>query len=475
MEQRINNIMLAGTGSDVGKSVLSTALCRIFVEDGFRPAPFKAQNMALNSYVTTDGKEIGRAQAVQAGACCLEATSEMNPVLLKPSSDHTTQVIVNGVAIGNKSAYEYFKKEGKEYLRNAAHAAFDKLAESYNPIVLEGAGSICELNLKNSDIVNLSMARYANAKVILVADIDRGGVFASCYGSIMLQTPEDKELIKGIIINKFRGDIKLFEEGKKIIENICKVPVLGIIPAFEDINIEEEDSVALSRKNARTSANKINIAVVLLKHISNFTDFDPLERDKRVNLFYTNSAKDIESADIIIIPGSKSTISDLLELRRNGIANSIVSAFKSGKKTIGICGGYQMLGKSIKDPLHAESEIEEIPGLGILDMETCMEKGKTTKQIEFMYNGEVCRGYEIHQGKSTLTDLITEEKNCIGTYIHGIFDNNVFINHILNSICNDRTETAEEFKEKQYKNLANHVRKNIDMTKLYEILKSNDR
>ena len=235
--------MLVGTGSDVGKSILATALCRIFLQDGYNPAPFKAQNMALNSYATPEGLEIGRAQAVQAEACRLDPHTDMNPLLLKPNSEHTTQVVLNGKPIGNRSAYDYFRKEGREELRQAVNDAFDRLATHYNPIVMEGAGSVSELNLKDTDLVNMPMARHANADVILVADIDRGGVFASCYGSVMLQSPEDRKRIKGIIINKFRGDLRLFEEGRNILERICKVPVLGVVPMFNDIVIEEEDSM----------------------------------------------------------------------------------------------------------------------------------------------------------------------------------------------------------------------------------------
>ena len=319
-------LMLVGTGSDVGKSVLCTALCRIFLQDGYKPAPFKAQNMALNSYATPDGKEIGRAQAVQAEACSIAPHTDMNPLLLKPNSEHTTQVVLNGKPIGNRSAYDYFRKEGREELRKAVNDAFDRLAERYNPIVMEGAGSVSEINLRDSDLVNMPMARHANANVILVADIDRGGVFASCYGSIMLQTPEDRARIKGIIINKFRGDLRLFEKGKTMMEEICGVPVLGVVPVFKDITIDEEDSVELEQKHRSPAEGKVNIAVVLLRHISNFTDFSTLERDERVNLFYTSNVEDIAHEDIIILPGTKATLDDLYELRRNGVAQAIIRA-----------------------------------------------------------------------------------------------------------------------------------------------------
>lgn len=466
--------MLAGTGSDVGKSIIATALCRIFKQDGYSPAPFKAQNMALNSFVTPDGKEIGRAQAVQAEACHLAPESDMNPVLLKPNSEHTTQVIVNGVAIGNRSAYDYFKKEGREELRTEVCRAFDRLDRRFNPIVMEGAGSISEINLRESDIVNMPMARHADAKVILVTDIDKGGVFASCYGSIMLQTEEDRKRIKGIIINKFRGDIRLFEKGKQMMEEVCGIPVLGIIPMFSHIAIDEEDSVQLRHKRKSLSKEKINIAVVLLRHISNFTDFNTLERDPRINLFYTDDTNDIEEADIVILPGTKSTLSDLCELRRNGAVASIIRAHKAGKTIIGICGGFQMLGQSIHDPLGIEGGIEHLPGIGLLSIETTMATEKTTRLVEFEFGGEKCNGYEIHQGMSTNSTAIVEEGNCIGTYIHGFLDNASVINHILKG----KTKGAESaidataFKERQYELLAEHVRKHLDMEKLYDILQN---
>ncbi len=345
-KERLHPLMLVGTGSDVGKSVLVTALCRIFVQDGYHPAPFKAQNMALNSYATPEGMEIGRAQAVQAEAARLAPHTDMNPLLLKPNSEHSTQVVLNGKPVGNRSAYDYFRKEGREELRQAVNDAFDRLAAKYNPIVMEGAGSVSEINLRDSDLVNMPMARHADADVILVADIDRGGVFASVYGSIMLQTPEDKARIKGIIINKFRGDLRLFDEGRKMMEELCGVPVLGVVPMFKDIVIEEEDSVELDRKRKDLdppqpsqqggSCRKVQVAVILLRHISNFTDFDILERDERVNLFYTNNIKDIEKSDIIILPGTKATLDDLYELRRNGVAQAIIRAHKNGKTIIGI-------------------------------------------------------------------------------------------------------------------------------------------
>ena len=477
--KKIRPIMLAGTGSDVGKSVIATALCRIFKQDGYNPAPFKAQNMALNSYATPEGLEIGRAQAVQAEAAGIPCHTDMNPLLLKPSSDHTSQVVLNGKPIGNKDAYDYWRRGTSEIdFRKEVCDAFDRLATKYNPIVLEGAGSIAEINLKEKDLVNLSMARHANADVILVGDIDRGGVFASVYGSIALQTPEDRKLIKGIIINKFRGDMRLFEEGRKMLEDICDVPVLGVVPYYKDIFIEEEDSVSLEKKQRELAEGKVNVAVVLLRHISNFTDFDTLERDPRVNLFYTNNVSDISRADIIILPGTKATIDDLLELRRNGCAQAIQRAHRDGKMVIGICGGYQMLGQTVSDPDGIEGTIASLPGLGLLPIHTTMTHEKTTQQVTFQFEGHECQGYEIHQGVSDTDQSILQTDHCIGTYIHGFLDNMPVIEHLLKANgqkpkANNQLPTAKSyaaFKEQQYDKLAEHVRKYVDIPLLYQIL-----
>lgn len=468
--------MLAGTGSDVGKSILAAAFCRIFKQDGYSPAPFKAQNMALNSYATPEGLEIGRAQAVQAEAAGIPCHTDMNPLLLKPSSDHTSQVVLNGKPIGNKDAYDYWRRGSSEIdFRKEVCAAFDRLAAKYNPIVMEGAGSIAEINLKDRDLVNLSMARHANADVILVGDIDRGGVFASVYGSIALQTPEDRKLIKGIIINKFRGDMRLFEEGRKMLEDICGVPVLGVVPYYKDIYIEEEDSVSLEQKRRELVEGKVNVAVVLLRHISNFTDFDTLERDPRVNLFYTNNVSDIQRADIIILPGTKATLDDLLELRRNGCAQAIQRAHSDGKTVVGICGGYQMLGQVVSDPNGIEGTIASLPGLGLLPIHTTMTHEKTTRQVTFQFEGQTCQGYEIHQGVSNTNETIMQTDHCIGTYIHGFLDNVPVIEHLLkqHQTANNHPQIAishAAFKEEQYDKLAAHVRKYVDVDKLYQIL-----
>ena len=483
--KKLHPVMFVGTGSDVGKSIVATAFCRILKQDGYRPAPFKAQNMALNSYATPEGFEIGRAQAVQAEAACIPCHTDMNPLLLKPNSDHTSQVVLHGRPIGNKDAYDFWKptpnasQEGEELdFRKEVCDAFDRLAARYNPIVMEGAGSVSELNLRDRDLVNMSMARHAKADVILVGDIDRGGVFASVYGSIMLQTPEDRQLFKGIIINKFRGDLRLFDDGRRMLEDLCGIPVLGVIPYYKDIHIDEEDSVALAQKNLSISqsfnSQLIQVAVVLLRHISNFTDFDTLERDSRVNLFYTNNVDDISRADIIILPGTKSTLDDLLELRRNGCAQAIQRAHRDGRMVVGICGGYQMLGLTVEDPDGIEGSITRLPGLGLLPIRTTMTSEKTTRQVTFPFDGQECRGYEIHQGVSDTDEAILQTDHCVGTYIHGFLDNAPVIEYLLKKLQVSSSEvkpqSIADFKDEQYDRLAAHVRQYVDIDKVYQIL-----
>lgn len=491
--KRLSPIMLGGTGSDVGKSLIATGLCRIFLQDGYHPAPFKAQNMALNSYATPDGKEIGRAQAVQAEASGIPCSTDMNPLLLKPSGKHTSQVVLNGVPIGNRDSYSYYRNEGRDFLRQEVHDAYDRLASEYNPIVMEGAGSIAEINLRDTDLVNMSMAEYADAKVILVADIDRGGVFASVYGSIMLQEPKDRKRIKGIIVNKFRGDLRLFEKGRKMMEDVCGVPVLGVVPYAADIHIEEEDSVALSGKKFSAVDGKVNIAVVVLDHISNYTDFDSVERQPAVNLYYAKNAEDLDDADIIVIPGSKSTIADLRKMKETGMAKAITDGCRNGKSIIGICGGYQMMGMSVSDPEGVEGEPCEISGLGILPVATEMNGKKITRQVKFRFMNEdaLCEGYEIHNGRTTIKDergvyvseledggkdgCIAYDGRCFGSYIHGILDNEVVINHLLSRFP-EKVGSVEvsvgykRFKEQQYDMLADHLRKYIDIPALYNLI-----
>ena len=346
---------------------------------------------------------------------------------------------------------------------------------------MEGAGSISELNLKHRDIVNMRMAQYAKASVYLIADIDKGGVFASVYGTIQLLEKWERDLIKGIIINKFRGDINLFETGRAKIEELTGIPVIGVVPYANDIYIEDEDSVALSQKNEMAIADKINIAVVLLPHISNYTDFNLLERDDRVNLFYSKKADEIEKADIIMLPGTKNTIADLQFLRVNGIAKSVLKAFDSNKKVIGICGGYQMMGEEVNDPFGVESDSNTIPGLGIIPMKTTLTKEKTTIQQEFTFKNlkDKCSGYEIHMGTS-ITDKPSPllqmngkdegyllNDNCWGSYMHGIFDNQVVIDDLLGSISKNEVKSYEEFKDENFNKLANLLRDCLDIEKMY--------
>ena len=476
--------MLAGTGSDVGKSILATALCRIFLQDGYRPAPFKAQNMALNSYATPDGLEIGRAQAVQAEACRLAPHTDMNPLLLKPSSDHVSQVVLHGRPIGNRDAYDFWRKAGggsdgyAGYVdfRAEVCSSFDRLAAQYNPVVMEGAGSVSEINLRDHDLVNLPMARHAGAAVILVADIDRGGVFASCYGSIKLQTPDDQRLMRGIIVNKFRGDLRLFDRGRQMLEEVCGVPVLGVVPYVPDLHIDAEDSVVLEKKKTtkRDAKKAHSIAVVMLRHLSNFTDVDVLERDPRVHIFYTKEPQDLDEADIIILPGTKATLDDLYHLRRSGMAGAILKAHADGKMIVGICGGFQMLGQRVDDPDGIEGDTASMPGLGLLPMQTVMTPEKTTRQVEFTFRGQRCRGYEIHQGRSTADEPIVVGDHIMGTYIHGCLDNQAVIDFILGE-HNPQPKIAdsiENFRDRQYDLLADHVRRHLDMQRLYDILKS---
>ena len=495
-DSKLRPFMLGGTGSDVGKSIVATAFCRIFLQDGYRPAPFKAQNMALNSFITADGLEIGRAQAVQAEAAVVPCQTDMNPILLKPTGNKSSQLVLNGKVAGNQSAQSYFRKEGRSELRKAVNDAFDRLATNYNPIVMEGAGSIAEINLREVDLVNMSMAIHANAAVVLVADIDRGGVFASIYGTVMLMTPQERKHLKGVIINKFRGDIKLFESGIKIIEDLCKIPVLGVIPHYTDIHIEEEDSVTLETKSRLATEGKINIVVVLLKHLSNYTDFNVLERDPRVHMFYSNNTEEIKKADIILIPGTKNTISDLYEIRKNGVAQSIIKAHKNGVTVVGICGGYQMMGLEVCDTNQVEGEIERFPGLNLLPVITELGDEKVTRQVEFNFLDQTqahCKGYEIHMGTTSPTEEANDSpvnrkldgttdgyflnEKCFGTYIHGILDNSSVIEYLLapySEKLNAEPLDIEAFKNQQYDKLAAHVRKHVDMELVYKILKETE-
>ena len=506
MKRTHKNIMLLGTGSNVGKSIITAGLCRIFYQDGYSVAPFKSQNMALNSFITKDGKEMGRAQVVQAEAAKIEPESWMNPILLKPTTDRKSQVIVNGKVYKNMDAREYFAY--KHNLKKDIMKAYGHIRDNFDICVLEGAGSPAEINLKEDDIVNTGMAEMADAPVILVADIDRGGVFASIYGTIKLLLPHEQERIKGVIINKFRGDKTLLEPGIEMIEELTGVPVLGVVP-YVKLGIEEEDSLGIDKYNEKKEG-KVRISVIKLKHISNFTDIDALAHYEDVSLKYVERASDLGNEDIIIIPGSKNTVEDMKDLIEKEINTRIVRLAKSGTIVFGICGGFQMLGQKIMDPHKIESGIGEISGLGLLPIETVMEKTKTTTQYTNTLKntrnsilegaeGITVKGYEIHQGYSCLESAFIEGKsqeqavrecifgdgilkgmakdNIIGTYIHGIFDNSEFTSHILNKVrerkgldrINENFSFAE-YKDREYDKLAKVLRENLDIGAIYGIM-----
>jgi len=495
----LRSIMFVGTGSDVGKSVITAGFCRIFRQDGYTPAPFKAQNMSLNSYATPEGLEIGRAQAVQAEACGIRCHTDMNPVLLKPTTDQSAQVVLHGKPAGNSSAAEYFHAQHREALFTEVKNAYRRLASHYNPIVMEGAGSISELNLKHLDITNMRMAIAADAATYLIADIDRGGVFGSCYGTIALLSPEERACIKGIIINKFRGDARLFDDGRTRLAELCGVPVVGVVPYFRDIFIEEEDAISIADKGKTHTPGKVNIAVVLLQRLSNFTDFYQLSRDHRVNLYYTHRPEDIEKADIIILPGSKNTIEDLAAFYKTGVVEAILRAHVRQKTIIGICGGYQMLGRQIDDPDQVESTKGSIEGIGILPVSTVLQKHKTTLQRQFRFRGNahICEGYIIHMGEtrplgianplnqftdaagtppdgSTASDGYFLNDHCWGTYLHGILDNAIVIDALLAPYTDTPGQIPDhrQYKEEQYDKLAALLREHLDIDYIYKTLKS---
>jgi adenosylcobyric acid synthase len=481
-------VMFVGTGSDVGKSVINAGFCRIFKQDGYSPAPFKAQNMSLNSFAGIDGLELGRAQAVQAEACGIEPLSRMNPILLKPTSNMEAQVILNGKPVGNHSAKEYFLGINCDALFNEAMKAYRTLSAQYNPIVIEGAGSISEINLRDKDITNLRVALEVGAAVILVADIDRGGVFGSVYGTLQLLLPEEHALVKGILINKFRGDIDLFAEGKQMMEKLTNVPVVGIVPYFHDIHIDDEDSVVIDHKTGKNRDKQVNVAVVLLRHMSNFTDFNVFKQIPEINLFYSANPEEIEKADIVIIPGSKSTIADLVNLRKSGLAKAILNSHQKGHAVYGICGGYQMMGLEIHDPDQVEGSVSFMPGLGLLPVVTTITSEKRTVQSQFTFRNEkdTCYGYEIHMGQTELKSgiplaLIDNERpdGCFlngktwGTYLHGIFDNLPVIQSLMKA-CGKETQIKkfnyQEYRNEQYDKLAELLRKSCDIESIYKMM-----
>ena len=501
-------IMVQGTGSDVGKSILVCALCRIFRQEGLKVAPFKAQNMSNNSYVTADGREMGRAQVAQAEAAGILPEAEMNPILLKPSGNNGSQIITMGRPLRHMTAHEYY--ENKDSMLEIAKEAYESLSNEYGVIVIEGAGSPAEINIKDNDIVNMKIAEIADAPVILVTDIERGGSFAWIVGTLELLNSDERERVMGVIINKFRGDMGILESGIDMLEERIKKPVLGVLPYFTNIDVDDEDSMSLDNRNrgAETSESQIDIVIIRLPRISNFTDFDILIREKSLSVRFVEDARSIGNPNLIILPGTKNTIGDLESIKENGIADAVINLAKSGTMVIGICGGYQMLGKVILDPENAESKTLETDGLGLIDVSTLFRMQKNTHQVKArlhergpdifkgLNSDNEITGYEIHMGETVLLNgaapflkiqersdkevcmddgAVSSDGNVIGTYLHGIFDNDEFRLGLINRLRESKglaPMLAEELssvdKERQYDKLADWFREHIDMDLIYE-------
>ena len=492
-------LMIQGTASSVGKSVLCAALLRILKQDGLKVAPFKAQNMSLNSFATKDGLEMGRAQVTQAQAAGMEPDVRMNPVLLKPTSDRRSQVIVEGKPIGSMTAMEYHQY--KPELRKKIKAIYDSLENETECVIIEGAGSPAEINLREGDIVNMSMAATADAPVILVGDIDLGGVFASLYGTVMLLTEEERARVKGVIINKFRGDVKILEPGLRMLEERIHIPVLGVVP-WMDVELEDEDSVT-ERFRRQSGQGDIDVAVIRLRHISNFTDFQSLALQPGARVRYAEKPADLEKADLVIVPGTKNTIEDLLDLRNRGMDAAVVRHARRGGMVMGVCGGYQMLGNRLRDPEYSESQVPETAGLGLLDMDTVFEKEKRTVQATATVacregwpaeiNGMNLDGYEIHTGRNSFgpetvswleiggkTDGVMNPRgNVLGTYLHGIFDDGKMFAALADRIRRQRGDAEkrqepvsfEAYREKEFDRIAGIVRASVDMEAIYRIIR----
>ncbi|UCD59256.1 MAG: cobyric acid synthase [Candidatus Hydrogenedentota bacterium] len=492
--------MIQGTGSNVGKSVMVAGLCRIFLQDGHHVAPFKSQNMALNSFVTREGHEMGRAQAVQAQACRLEPDVNMNPVLIKPSSDCMAQVVVMGEPAFNLPAETFLSYKGR--VESVVRDAYKRLADTYETVVIEGAGSPAEINLREGDIVNMAMAEIADAPVILVGDIDKGGVFASFVGTLELLLPHERDRVRGFIINKFRGSRSLLRPAIDFLEQRTRRPVFGVVPYFTDIKIPEEDSLAgkaaLVRKDREDT---IDITIVFLPHVSNFTDFDAFEDEPDVNLRYLRPGEPVGDTDVLFLPGTKSTMDDLAYLRQRGIERQLLDLARADRAVlIGICGGYQILGKKLLDPQGVESQTRETRGLGLLDVETTFLSHKSLCQAKAVHiaSGLEVRGYEIHMGVTErgsgsqaafeITQrgsegdwppddgAVAPDGNVWGTYLHGAFDDDRFRRHFIDSIrirkglkplgkvvsCYDT--------DAEYDKLAALLRKNLDIEGIYRLL-----
>ena len=489
-KKRKPSLMIQGTCSNAGKSILTAAMCRILLQDGYSVAPFKSQNMALNSYVTQNGEEMGRAQVVQAEACRLDPDVRMNPVLLKPSSDTGAQVIYMGKPIGNMGVSKYFNT--KRELFGKVKTIYDSLEKDFECIVLEGAGSPGEMNLKDSDIVNMNMARYAESPVLIAGDIDRGGVYASFIGTVATFHKWERDLLKGFIVNKFRGDASLLKSAHDYVENYTGKPILGVIPYIHNVGLPEEDSVSFSFVDKPKKSNQtLDIALIALKHIANFTDFTPFESEPDINIRKVRTLKELGSPDVIILPGSKNVISDLNDIYNNGLAQAIKEKVSQGSWLIGICGGLQMAGDTIEDPLSIESNQKTIKGLGLLPLHTILDKNKQlslTKGILTKNNREVS-GYEIHHGKSycksdKLISVINESTEPIGfsddkiwlTYLHGVFEEDKFRREFIDTIKIDKNlppliEVQSSYNtEESINKLADIVRESLDIKQIYRIM-----
>ena len=500
MTHTAKTIMIQGTTSNAGKSFLTAALCRIFRQDGYRAAPFKSQNMALNSYITKSGLEMGRAQVMQAEAAGIEPAVEMNPILLKPTSHTGSQVIVNGEVLGNMSAADYYAYKPK--LIPQVEKAFQKLSGEYDIIVIEGAGSPAEINLKDNDIVNMGMAKLAKAPVLLAGDIDRGGVFASLYGTVKLLEEEEQQRIKGLIVNKFRGDVEILRPGLRMIEEKTGIPVVGVVP-MTPLDLDDEDSLS-ERLSRREAQGAVDMAVIHLPHISNFTDFNVFEGMEGISLRYVKQAKDLGQPDLIFLPGTKNTMGDLLWLRESGLEAAILRQAEQHTPIVGICGGYQMLGESIEDPEGIEQK-GSVRGLGLLPMKTTFVPEKTRTRVKGHFQKirgllggleqvEI-EGYEIHMGVSEtreekmlwLRDAAAqgapkEDGLCTdhvyGCYVHGIFDRAEVVEEVVGALlrqkgyCGEAVKAVDlsEYKEEQYDRLAGIIRENVDMDAVYRIL-----
>ena len=494
-------LMLQGTASSVGKSVLVTALCRIFRQDGFKVAPFKSQNMALNSFVTAEGGEIGRAQAVQAQAAGIEPSVDINPVLIKPEAGAKAQVIVMGKVAKNLNAANY--SENAPDLLKTIENSFNRLSATYDIVIIEGAGSPAEVNLKEREIVNMRIAKMANSPVLLVGDIDRGGVFAALVGTLELLDPEERDRVKGFIINKFRGDVSLLKSGLDFLEAKTGKFVVGVIPYFRDIAIAQEDSVYLEERPAGSLGHGPDIAVVHLPHISNYDDFDPLE-EAGCHVRYVDSPEKLGQPDLIILPGTKSTVHDLIFLKQQRLAEVITRLKNAGTPIIGICGGYQILGRTIKDPWQVESSREVIEALGFLEMDTIFNRQKTSRRVTgrvvadkgFLAGlGEVTvEGYEIHMGQTEdpersplirIAEAADDEggywDGCVsqdglvcGTYLHGFFHNPEITRALVQFLGQRRGLTfqgkALRVQDEEYDKLADFVRSHLDIERVYKII-----